>query len=194
MLFGTIVFMSRTFRGHWTSVFLVFVLKLHVAFNLQNPHDNEPFDKDFGKFLRDLGSLVYKSKKTDVTQNEILYTNNTFSTLPIKNYRRNQKFNTQKAILEDVLMMKLVSYYEDKYKLSHLEQSATEGIIPNDSASSKIDAKTRKKMYKNTVIDKEEIFNNNPIPTQQKPSGSNRKMMNDMSGVDDYQISDVVVF
>lgn len=37
-------------------------------------------------------------------------------------------YNTQKAALGDVLMMKLVSYYEDKYKLTHAEPATTESI------------------------------------------------------------------
>ncbi|KAJ8725018.1 hypothetical protein PYW07_015976 [Mythimna separata] len=194
MLFGTSVFMSRTFRGQWTSVILVLVLKLHFAFNSQIRHDNEQFDKNFEHFLRDLGSHVYKSKRTEVTENEVFTSNGTISTLPVKNYRRSQKFNTQKAILQDVLMMKLVSYYEDKYKLSHLEQTATEGISDPNADSSKTDALTKNNLYKYNVIDKDDIFNNNPIPTKKKPFESNRKQMYDMSEMDDYQVSDVVIF
>ncbi|XP_026747144.1 uncharacterized protein LOC113508361 isoform X4 [Trichoplusia ni] len=74
MLRGSIVFMSWRLRGQWTTIVLVFVLKLNIASTTQN---------------------IY---------------------------------NTQKAALGDVLMMKLVSYYEDKYKLTHAEPTTTESI------------------------------------------------------------------
>ncbi|XP_026747142.1 uncharacterized protein LOC113508361 isoform X3 [Trichoplusia ni] len=103
MLRGSIVFMSWRLRGQWTTIVLVFVLKLNIASTTQIPHDNVMrFSGDFEGFLKDLGSLVYK-KKGNI-------------------------YNTQKAALGDVLMMKLVSYYEDKYKLTHAEPTTTESI------------------------------------------------------------------
>ncbi|CAH0628884.1 unnamed protein product [Chrysodeixis includens] len=128
MLRGSIVFMSRRLRGQWTTVVLVFVLKLNIASTTQIQHDNVMrFSGDFEGFLKDLGSLVYKKKGVSV--NDVHSNNDRYTTPSHKHFRRSQNnYNTQKAALGDVLMMKLVSYYEDKYKLTHAEATPTESI------------------------------------------------------------------
>ncbi|XP_026747140.1 uncharacterized protein LOC113508361 isoform X1 [Trichoplusia ni] len=127
MLRGSIVFMSWRLRGQWTTIVLVFVLKLNIASTTQIPHDNVMrFSGDFEGFLKDLGSLVYKKK--GVSGNDLHSHYDRYTTPPQKHFRRQNIYNTQKAALGDVLMMKLVSYYEDKYKLTHAEPTTTESI------------------------------------------------------------------
>lgn len=60
-------------------------------------------------------------------------------------------YNTQKAALGDVLMMKLVSYYEDKYKLTHLEPTTTESITFMDAFTNKVNK------YNIDIVDKVEM-------------------------------------
>lgn len=74
-------------------------------------------------------------------------------------------------------MMKLVSYYEDKYKLTHLEQTTTETVATLADASPKTNAWTKTNLYKYNVIDKEEVLNYNPLPTKQ-PIVSNDMVCN----------------
>lgn len=66
--------------------------------------------------------------------------------------------SAQKQVLGDVLMLKLVSYYEDKYKLTHIIPTTTESI-------------TMLKRYTNSVrfanriynqVDRNAVINNQP--------------------------------
>ncbi|CAB3224899.1 unnamed protein product [Arctia plantaginis] len=90
--------------------------------------NGETFSNDFRNFLSDLGSMVYKTKRTENIERPA---QKSTTVIPAKYRRKENVRNTQKEILGDMLMMKLVSYYEDKYKLTHEkdpEQQITERI------------------------------------------------------------------
>ncbi|XP_028167749.1 uncharacterized protein LOC114358075 [Ostrinia furnacalis] len=90
-----------------------------------------PFSGDFMRFVKDMGRVVYH-RKDEKKPSEVLKRN--LRPLRISTTVRNRldptgrdvnNLNTQKAALRDVLMMKLVSYYEDKYKLSNPKTTVT---------------------------------------------------------------------
>ncbi|KAI8440224.1 hypothetical protein MSG28_001604 [Choristoneura fumiferana] len=85
---------------------------------------------EFMNFLHNLGSRVFtlKAKKRfgvehgheDTTTASYL-----FSTRNVEAWKSETNFGIQKDALRDALMMKLVSYYEDKYKLSDSQTTRT---------------------------------------------------------------------
>ncbi|KAI8440223.1 hypothetical protein MSG28_001603 [Choristoneura fumiferana] len=85
---------------------------------------------EFMNFLHNLGSRVFtlKAKKRfgvehgheDTTTASYL-----FSTRNVEAWKSETNFGIQKDALRDALMMKLVSYYEDKYKLSDSQTTKT---------------------------------------------------------------------
>lgn len=194
MLFSSTVLMTRTLRGLWISVVFVFVLNSDVTANSQIPNDfTERFDGEFDNFLKDMGTMVYKAPKTDIRQNEVK-TNHVISTpAPAKYWK---KKNTPKAILEDVLMMKLVSYYEDKYKLSHLEPTTTERITLKFDGRTYANAATKNNMYKYNVIDNEEMYNAYHKPTNVMHYGSNRRKQKTEENYKkrEFRVPEVVIF
>ncbi|XP_075972414.1 uncharacterized protein LOC142974139 isoform X2 [Anticarsia gemmatalis] len=123
MSFGLIIFMRRTSRGHSIFVFAVFSFNLFVRGSFQTQQDNAvSFSGDFESFIKELGSKVYKAQDVEETKRS----KQTYHTTTNKNIRKTENvLNTQKEALGDVLMMKLVSYYEDKYKLAHYDQRTT---------------------------------------------------------------------
>lgn len=76
--------------------------------------------------------MVYKKKPSLHEMIKSATTKN-----PQEHQRKGEQLeNSQKEVLEDVLMMKLVSYYEDKYKLTQHEPSTTENFYSQFSTSS----------------------------------------------------------
>ncbi|XP_022829655.1 uncharacterized protein LOC111358660 [Spodoptera litura] len=130
MLFSSIVFMNRTLRGQLISVVIVCILKSNfVAYTTQSPvSDNaEKFDGEFDSFLKDLGTLIYRPKPSSDATKRVDHVH--YTTVPVKSYRKSQNaLSAQKDVLGDVLMLKLVSYYEDKYKLTRIIPTTTESI------------------------------------------------------------------
>ncbi|KAG6464892.1 hypothetical protein O3G_MSEX014795 [Manduca sexta] len=80
--------------------------------------------------VEDILRMIYKNNEP--VKDRYYDYNSYVTTQRYRVSRRNQNtWNTQKAALRDVLMMKLVSYYEDKYKLSHRDVT-TEIIISTE--------------------------------------------------------------
>lgn len=104
----------------------VFILKICIHLSISDKvttdKSRETISDDFGNFLETLGSMVYKSKKgakvedTRSRRNEYSFT----STTPSRTLWRSENDNHRDAF-RDMLMLKLVSYYENKYKVSHAE-------------------------------------------------------------------------
>ncbi|XP_053600441.1 uncharacterized protein LOC128669561 [Plodia interpunctella] len=94
--------------------------EIHHRDNAKN-NDKEALSGDFQMFLRDMESRVFK-EPPKIRKGPIKYpTYTTHSPNVTKNINM---FHSQKAALRDVLMLKLVSYYEDKYKLANQETTA----------------------------------------------------------------------
>ncbi|KAJ0179339.1 hypothetical protein K1T71_005051 [Dendrolimus kikuchii] len=99
------------------------------------------FSGEFEQFLSDLGSMVYRrrndSKPYKTPEKLKMSTEHQRKVIP----------NLERDALHDVLMMKLVSYYEDKYKLNHEPATRrvpafTEDDIFTDDKSNKFAAIT----------------------------------------------------
>ncbi|XP_026326950.1 uncharacterized protein LOC113235468 isoform X2 [Hyposmocoma kahamanoa] len=102
-----------------------------AAPNRARIHDDDSVDlpEDFVKYVQQLGASVFKvtEKSFDTRGNRdklVLKSSNT-STVLVRKKNDLMVRSTQNAALRDILMLKLVSYYEDKYKLSRVDGVAT---------------------------------------------------------------------
>lgn len=144
----------------------------------------EKFDGEFDSFLKDLGTLIYRPKHSSDATKHIEHVHHT--TVPVKSYRRSQNaLSAQKQVLGDVLMLKLVSYYEDKYKLTHIIPTTTESI-------------TMLKRYTNSVrfanrvynqVDRNAVVNNQP---QNQATYGMARRMQARKEMDDDEIPEVI--
>ncbi|RVE45963.1 hypothetical protein evm_009366 [Chilo suppressalis] len=102
--------------------------------------------EDFMDFVKNIDTFIYKhnGSESHIISNAFKGSNkkNPHDTQSKRIENRDDNIlSTQKAALRDVLMMKLVSYYEDKYKISHDFQStetrkystSIRKTIPNNS-------------------------------------------------------------
>ncbi|KAH9640996.1 hypothetical protein HF086_015092 [Spodoptera exigua] len=163
MLFSSIVFMNKALRGQLISVVIVCILKSIIAAQTtQSPSDNaEKFDGEFNNFLKDLGTFIYKTKDSSDATKRVEHIR--YTTVPVKNYRKSQNvLSAQKSFLGDVLMLKLVSYYEDKYKLTHLIPTTTESITMLKRYSNSVRFANRIDRYRYSQADRKEVQNSKP--------------------------------
>ncbi|XP_060800826.1 uncharacterized protein LOC106131200 [Amyelois transitella] len=105
---------------------VIFVVTFCLCIQETKNNDKEDLSGDFQNFVKDMESKVFKENFN--AKNDSKKTVQYATTSP-NIYKKSNFLDSQKAAFRDVLMMKLVSYYEDKYKLSFHETSPSPSIV-----------------------------------------------------------------
>nr|XP_037870702.1 uncharacterized protein LOC119629341 isoform X2 [Bombyx mori] len=103
------------------------ITKCFCTYGNEVPDDFGPTNSagNFEDFLRRLETNVFSYNKEKVNQENYQHSHGTTQKNIYLSRNENIVFKGQKDVLQDILMMKLVSYYENKYKLSPQSPSTT---------------------------------------------------------------------